>query len=188
MLLALSYEVERQTRSAFLDKLASVAATSERLDEACDQLVSCKRESLEKEMAAKRILVRHIAHEVRTTLNMVMGSLSVLAEELKSFRSLLPADVHDIIATCTESCELARDTVSDLVSFEKISAGIYRLELAVVPVLTFAHDCVRPFATAARAKDIELDFQKLDCDDKTAVRIDPVKMGQVRDARLRTGP
>ena len=74
VLVALSYEVERHTLSSFLEKTSSDAAQYEKL-EICSQLATTKRAALEKEMVAKRALVRHIAHEVRTRPSLLLISM-----------------------------------------------------------------------------------------------------------------
>ena len=92
---------------------------------------------------------------------------------------LLPPDVLEIVATCKESCSLVRDTISDLVSFEKIAAGLYNLELSFVSVLKYIDNCTRSFVIEARAKDITVVLQKENCAESTFVHIDPLKMAQV---------
>jgi signal transduction histidine kinase len=112
-------------------------------------------------------------------VNTIQGSLDVLKHELRPFQSLLPPDVFEIVTTCTESCGLVRETISDLVSFEKIAAGLYNLELSFVSVLKYIDDCSRPFVVEARAKDVTFVLQKETCAATTAIHIDPLKMAQV---------
>ena len=64
VLLALSYEVERTMLSSFLEKVSGDVAHDEKL-ETWGKLVTSKCAALEKEVATKRALVKHIAHEVR---------------------------------------------------------------------------------------------------------------------------
>jgi signal transduction histidine kinase len=178
ILIALSYEHERTWLWTFLMKLQSNGDVEHRL-EASNELERTKLAAIEADMNAKRTMVRHIGHEIRNPLNTIQGSLEVLKHELRPFQSLLPPDVFEIVTTCTESCGLVRETVSDLVSFEKIAAGLYNLELSFVSVLKYIDDCSRPFVVEARAKDVTFVLQKETCAETTAIHIDPLKMAQV---------
>jgi signal transduction histidine kinase len=178
ILIALSYEHERTLLWTFLMKLASKGNAGIGLP-ASNEVERTKLAAIEADMNAKRAMVRHIGHELRNPMNTIQGSMEVLLHELKPFQSLLPPDVFEIVTTCTESCGLVRETISDLVSFEKIAAGLYSLELSFVSVLKYIDDCSRPFVVEARAKDVTLVLQKENCVEGTIVQIDPLKMAQV---------
>ena len=178
VLIALSYEHERTLLWTYLMKLQSNSEAEIRI-KAINELENVRIAAMEANMNAKRAMVRHIGHEIRNPLNTIQGSLEVLKHELKPFQSLLPHDVFEIVTTCTESCGLVRDTISDLVSFEKIAAGMYTLELSLVPVLQYMDNCSRPFVVEARSKNVTLVLQKESCAESTLIHIDPVKMAQV---------
>ena len=178
ILIALSYEHERTLLWTYLMQLQSNSDAEVRI-KASNELENIRVAAMEADMNAKRAMVRHIGHEIRNPLNTIQGSLEVLKHELKPFQSLLPPDVFEIVTTCTESCGLVRETISDLVSFEKIAAGLYTLELSLVPVLQYMDNCSRPFVVEARAKDVTFALQKESCAESTLVHIDPLKMAQV---------
>jgi signal transduction histidine kinase len=178
ILMAMSYEFERQQLLTFLTKKHNDADIVNQL-KASHELERTKLAAIEADMNTKRALVRHIGHELRNPMNTIQGSLEVLQQELKPFQTMLPPDIFDIFTTCRESCSLVRDTVSDLVSFEKIAAGLYNLELSFVSVLKYIDDCTRPAIVEARAKDVTFVLQKDNCVESTAIHIDPLKMAQV---------
>ena len=178
IVMLLSYEHERTLLWTYLMTLESDRDAEVRI-KAINELERTRVAAIEADMNAKRAMVRHIGHEIRNPLNTIQGSLEVLKHELKPFQSLLPPDVFEIVTTCTESCGLVRETISDLVSFEKIAAGMYTLELSLIPVLQYMDNCSRPFVVEARAKDVTFVLQKESCAESTVVYIDPVKMAQV---------
>ena len=178
ILMGISHEYERMQLLTFLAKKQNDADIENRL-KASHELEESKLAALEADMKTKRAMVRHIGHELRNPMNTIQGSLEVLQQELKPFQALLPPDIFDNFTTCRESCSLVRDTVSDLVSFEKIAAGLYYLELSFVSVLKYIDDCTRPSMIEARAKDITFVLQKESCAESTVIHIDPLKMAQV---------
>ena len=105
--------------------------------------------------------------------------MEALQQEFESIRGRMNPEIFEIITTCRESCSLARDIINDLISFEKLAAGLYKLEKSSVAVLPYILDVARPFVVTARAKGVDFTFEKFNCTDKVLVSIDPVKMAQV---------
>jgi len=128
-------------------------------------------------------MVRHITHEIRTPLNTMVGCLGCLNQELnklvETLHITIPAAIFDLVTQCGESCNEARDFTSDLLSFEKIAAGLEQLELGVVPVLEYVYKTAQPFIYQARAKDVVMTVDATGVDASICVRIDPLKMAQV---------
>jgi signal transduction histidine kinase len=130
----------------------------------------------------KRAMVRHITHEIRTPLNTMTGCLGCLHQELHKLQKagvVIPAAIFDLVTQCAESCNEARDITSNLLSFEKIAAGLEKLELEVVPFLEYVLKAAQPFIFQARAKDVVMTVDAAGVDPSTCVKIDPAKMAQV---------
>jgi signal transduction histidine kinase len=176
--IGLSYEFERCQLSTFIANKERDEVNNKRI-EAIEQLETNKRTMMEAEMTKKRAMVRHIGHELRNPLNTIQGLLEVLQQELKAYSSVLQEDIFEIISTCRESCNIGRDVIADLVAFEKLTAGLYTLELSHTSILNYVYESIRPFIVAARAKRVNVVLQKFNCAESTMVHIDLVKMGQV---------
>jgi len=105
--------------------------------------------------------------------------MEALQQEFETIRGRINPEIFEIVTTCRESCSLARDIISDLISFEKLAAGLYKLEKSSVAVLPYILDVARPFVVNARSKGVDFTFEKFNCTEQVLVSIDPVKMAQV---------
>ena len=131
----------------------------------------------------KRAIVRRFAQDIRTPLNTMVGCLGCLMQELQRLTSTLnlkiPPTIFDLVIECGESCNLARDVTSNMMTFEKIAAGAKNLELEVVPILEFVYMAARPFIYQARAKNVVMTVDAYGVNPSTCVKIDPAKMAKV---------
>ena len=110
----------------------------------------------------------------------MFGCLECIYRELLKHKELkVPDIIYEFLTNCKESCNDALEIVSSLLSFEKIAAGLEKLELEVVLVREYVYKVSRPFVCQARAKGVEMTVEVNDVDENTYVKIDPVKMAQV---------
>lgn len=107
-----------------------------------------------------------MSHEIRTPLNTVFLGLKLLKEDLyKNSTSnnnrkstcittgnsttsslMLPnAEVLETIADIENSCETALNILNDLLSYEKLEAGLLKLEKTKIAAWQFVKESVRPF-------------------------------------------
>ena len=180
LFLCISYEIERGFISRFIGKKHETAASDNNL-RLIMELEQAKRVAIESDMSSKLAMIRYICDKMKNPSNIIAASVEALLLELETIRDNINPELFEIIVTCRESCTVSREIVSDLMSFEKLTAGAYQVECSPVAVLSFVLEVARPFVLNARAKGIDLKFEKFNCNDRASVNIDPVKMGQVGD-------
>jgi len=89
------------------------------------------------------MFVRFVSHEIRTPLNTVFLGLKLLKQQIRQKKSsdeylVTIGDMHD-------SCDIALNTLNDLLSYEKLEAGILKLEKTTFSALDFLLNAVKPF-------------------------------------------
>lgn len=175
----LSYEHERLIICRFVqEKSAQVAA--KKLFElelviANDKIKECNRD-----LDAKRSMVRHISHEIRTPLNTVSIGIEVLKHELSRSEDQLPDTTIELVDGVQVACGAALIIVNELLAFERIAAGLAVVELAKTLIIPFVKDIVKEFFIPSLAKGIILELlPSIFCSETTVAFIDPVKMAYV---------
>ena len=126
-LLAISYELERQTLRHFIKSLMAVEIIEYNAElklQLANQMIHEGEQSLQ----AKRSIVRHVGHEIRTPLNTIAIGGDILAQELAAIQPPLPASTIEIVASIQEASANALETVNELLCFEKISAGKHAID------------------------------------------------------------
>ena len=96
----------------------------------------------------KRNLIRFLSHEVRTPLNAVSMGVTVIKRELENHENGKELDGEDILKVLEEidsACNTSLDILNDLLTYEKVDAGILVLEKEVISAFTIVYDCIRPF-------------------------------------------
>ena len=94
-------------------------------------------------LATKRSFVRMVSHEIRTPLNVVLTGLTVMEKELAKHNN--EAALLDIVQDARLSCDSAIDLLNDLLSYEKLEAGVMTLEKSEVSVMALLREAVGPF-------------------------------------------
>ena len=89
------------------------------------------------------MFVRYISHEIRTPLNTVLMGLQVVHEELTADGA--GRDRLETIKDVESSCEIAINILNDLLVFDKLEAGILKLEITSLPAYSFIEETIKPF-------------------------------------------
>lgn len=106
------------------------------------------------ELKVKKMFVRYISHELRTPLNTVMSGLKYLEEDMK--RCGEDEDRMSTIIDIKSSCGIAIETLNEMLDYDKIEMGLYRLEKAPQNVSCFMRKALCPFYLQAAEKGIYL--------------------------------
>eukprot|EP01041_Mallomonas_annulata_P005439 gene5439-10911_t len=104
----------------------------------------------------KRNFVRFVSHEIRTPLNAVKMGLLLIKRGIDEGE-----DANEILKTLDEvecACGVSLDILNDLLSYEKLEAGIMTLEKIEVNAWTFLMNTLRPFVMQARQMEISLEL------------------------------
>jgi len=173
-LLFLSYELERHSRNLFLNQrqalLASAAAAKFQLEIA------------NRDLDAKRAMVRHISHEIRTPLNITAVGMDTISRALQKMpQTKMTSFLLETVDSCKIACEDALTIVSELLDFEKLAAGMFALETIPTRLAPWVEDCVKLFRVSAESKGLTIDFARPPGDgcDRCVAAIDPLKMSTV---------
>ena len=86
------------------------------------------------------------SHEVRTPLNTVFMGLQLLSSSslLKS-ENEFSKEFSEVLSCMNLSCEIAINTLNDLLLYDKIEDGNIILEKTPIFVEKFIKNCVKPF-------------------------------------------
>ena len=95
-------------------------------------------------LEAKKNFVRFISHEIRTPLNTLVMGLKLIRRGLErgEARSMILENLESV----EDSCGIAVETLNDILSFEKLDAGLMTLDKEPVQALPFIEACVRLFS------------------------------------------
>ena len=97
----------------------------------------------------KKNLIRFLSHEIRTPLNAVTMGLLVLRRELEmhdnGVKHIDCKDVLSVVEEVENASITSLDILNDLLTYEKIDAGILILEKEIVTAYSIVHECLRPF-------------------------------------------
>ncbi|MEI8219752.1 MAG: HAMP domain-containing sensor histidine kinase [bacterium] len=128
-------------------------------------------ESLDRQEEARRRLVADIAHDLRTPLTVISGTVEAMLDGIYD-----PNDHVHLRSVRDEAGRLAR-MVNDLRALSLADAGQMRLDLVVVPASSVIEDACDRFAT--RAADCAVALEPSITPGLPNVRIDPVRFAQV---------
>lgn len=145
--------LRRLTRAAqriahgHLDERIAVAGEDEvgQLADAFNQMAA----SLERTEKARRQLVADVAHELRTPLTVIGGTVQAMQD------GVLPQDDSNLESIQDEVAALAR-LVADLRDLSLGDVGQFLIERAPVDPAAVIESAAAPFATAAAAREIDL--------------------------------
>ena len=151
LIMCIAYEIERGFISRFIGKKLEETANDKNAALILE-LETAKRFATESDMSSKRSMIRYINNEIRAPLNTISGSMEALLLELKGLKKTINPEIIEIVMTTRENCAVVADVISDLLSFDKISSGTFRIELSPVAILNYILDLARPFVASARKK------------------------------------
>ena len=143
--------------------------------------ITSEKVQLEELLRLKQTFVRHVSHEIRyaypslfeicivsyiynsTPLNTVLQGIELLRSRLEKHVNLTHEFNEDLEAI-EQSCRIAIDILSELLTYEKLESGLIILERSVV----FAFQCIKlalaPFRIHAVNKGVLLNIS-FDCDE-----------------------
>ena len=93
----------------------------------------------------KRNIVRFVSHEIRTPLNTVNIGLDLLIKDLTNSQKMDNESYETTLSDMKGQCSTAIEILNDLLSYEKIDAGIMTLNNTTIKALPWLHECIRPF-------------------------------------------
>lgn len=120
------------------------------------QVLNCKLLDL------KRTFVRYVSHEIRSPLNVVDAGLDVLTKELSTNQNI-SEDALETIKDISDSAAIAISILNDLLNYENIDAGTFKLELEEIPVgdVFVGHNSMDHLQMLAKARTVELQIHNL---------------------------
>ena len=98
----------------------------------------------------KSFFVRHVSHEIRTRLTIVLMGINLLKQD---FGHRLNNDTEFLSALddIGSSCETAIETLNELLDYEKLESGIMTLDKAKLSPWPIIRDSVKPFMIQVRS-------------------------------------
>ena len=91
----------------------------------------------------RRNFIRFISHEIRTPLNSLFMGLKLVRKSVNEGDSKV--EMLLTLEQMDEACNVAIETLNDILSFEKLDAGLLRLEKTPVNAHSFIVNTVEPF-------------------------------------------
>ena len=122
-------------------------------------------------LESKRRFVRFISHEIRTPLNTVCMGVELLeAEVLSGMKGSSAAADNDecsplgamyknwldLISDIRENSESAVSCLNDVLNYDKLEAGSFRLEVTIVDIWELIQKTVSAFEIQAKKKNVKL--------------------------------
>jgi len=84
-----------------------------------------------------------VSHEIRTPLNTISLGIDLLQSELVKVDQF--PELLEITNDLKSSGKIALDMVNDLLVYDKLEAGILKLDLDHLPAWDLITDAIRPF-------------------------------------------
>lgn len=148
------------------------------------RLTKWETQKLMNNLETKRSFVRYVSHEIRTPLNTVFLGLDLVEHRLEANSIDIDA-ITGMVKELRESCLIATEILNDLLNYEKLDAGIMKLERTMVYPVPFIVKVLHPFHVQAEQKKINLYILRSQIEDENSefknwkLDIDESKMGQV---------
>ena len=113
---------------------------------------------LQREMEYKRTFVRYISHEVRSPLSTITLGLECIQESLQASDEVTKQVpfLQSCTKDCLIACELATQTLNDLLLFDKIESNLMTLEKVEVNAQQYFENIFKPFPLLAKSANIDL--------------------------------
>jgi signal transduction histidine kinase len=99
----------------------------------------------------KRNLIRFLSHEIRSPLNAINMGLSIIKKEIDNnkYNSNINDDFNNdmliVVDEIGKACNTSLDILNDLLTYEKIDAGILLLDLQTVSAFPVIYSSLQSF-------------------------------------------
>eukprot|EP01036_Dinobryon_divergens_P035079 gene35079-45408_t len=130
----------------------------------------------------KRNFVRFVSHEIRTPLNSVCLGLDLIHKEM--VKDGCGTEGLETLSDVKEAVDISIDILNDLLSYEKLEAGIMVIEPIKFRASLLITDFMRPFIMQARRLEVDLQLPVEDSETFSLLRdtvlyADKNRLGQV---------
>ena len=97
----------------------------------------------------KKSLIRFLSHEIRSPLNTINMGLSIIKNEINNNNNNsnmeFNNDMLTVVGEMENACNTSLDILNDLLTYEKIDAGILILDLQTVSALPIIYSSLQSF-------------------------------------------
>jgi signal transduction histidine kinase len=108
----------------------------------------------EASLRLKREFVRYVSHEIRSPLNVAFAGLEILKAELEVIG--VSNKIRELMEDIHFACNTAIEILNDMLHYEHIDSGTFKLELAVMPLLDAFKGRLSAYRFMASKKNISL--------------------------------
>ena len=154
----------RQARMELEQKLTDLESTQKELKIAHEEAQAAN--------ATKSRFIAMISHDIRTPINGLLGTLTLLTD------SELDSSQQELVQVATTSAESLRVLVNDVIDFARLETGQIKLEPANFNIRELASQLIDFWRPLASSSDNRLE---LNIDDRVpgVLRGDPIRLGQI---------
>mmetsp|Transcript_25988 Transcript_25988/g.37270 ORF Transcript_25988/g.37270 Transcript_25988/m.37270 type:complete len:835 (+) Transcript_25988:1356-3860(+) len=115
--------------------------------------ISRMQAALSMEMLNQRqILVRYVSHEIRSPLNVMHAGLQLLIDELRQHTDFLKC--MELVEDILSASDSAISILDDLLSYEYLDAGSFKLDLSWKPLLRLFEEKLSWIELLVKSKDV----------------------------------
>ena len=100
-----------------------------------------------------------MSHEIRSPLNVVCAGLEILKVDLEALR--VAGSILDLLNDINFANNTAIDVLNDMLQYEHIDSGIFKLELALTPLKNLFAKRLETYKYMSSQKDIALHIEDL---------------------------
>jgi signal transduction histidine kinase/CheY-like chemotaxis protein len=154
----------RQARMELEQRLADLESTQKELKIAHEEAQAAN--------ATKSRFIAMISHDIRTPINGLLGTLTLLKD------SELDSSQLELVQVATASAESLRVLVNDVIDFARLETGQIKLEPANFNIRELVSQLIDFWSPLASSSDNRLE---LNIDDRVpgVLRGDPIRLGQI---------
>jgi len=105
----------------------------------------------------KREFVRYVSHEIRSPLNVAFAGLEILKAELEVVG--VSSFVRELLEDIYFASNTAIDILNDMLQYEHIDSGTFKLDMAVMPLLDAFRRRLSAYKFMASKKNISLSIE-----------------------------
>ena len=101
--------------------------------------------------------MRYVSHEIRSPLNVAVAGLEILKLELEAIGA--SRAILDLLGDINFGSNTAIEILNDMLQYEHIDSGIFKLELSVVPLMNIFMGRLEAYKYMASNKNISLKIE-----------------------------